>query len=125
MFEAAPATPVWELKENKKYDHLSDEELLLLAFKPYVSGRSDEEARGKGLTDMLKIAMECSSVLLVESNGVGYTFQFNAGKDNFKKNKLLSKSTGTIISLLFIDRIFSSYKRQDVANYIDVCMGLL
>lgn len=113
------------LKENSKYANFSDEELLLMAFKPYVSGRSDDEARGKGLTDVLKIAMECSSVLWVESNGIGYTFRFNAGIDNFEKNEPLVKSTGTIISLLFIDGNFSSYKRQDVANYVDVCLGAL
>ncbi len=113
------------LRENIAYTHLSEEKAILMAFRPYVSCRSDEEKRGKGLTDVLKIAMECSSVLWVESNAIGYTFQFNAGKDNFKKNESTSNFKGTIISLLFIDGNFNSYNRRDVTSYIDACMEVL
>src|SRR5690606_32717045 len=43
------------LKTNPSYAQLTDNRALLMAFKPNVSGRSDEEKRGKGLTDVLKI----------------------------------------------------------------------
>jgi hypothetical protein len=110
------------LRNNPRYSHLSDEEAVLIAFKPYISGRSDDENRGKGLTDVLKIAMECSSVLQVESKGVGYSFKFNAGRDNFKKNIPPSKTSGTIISILFIEGNFASFDRDDVEKFVKNCM---
>ena len=111
------------LKGNERYIDLTDKEALLTAFKPYVSGRPDEEERGKGLTDVLKISMECGSKMRVESNGIGYYYNFSAGLDNFEVITPLFKGNGTIISILFIDGNFGSKEREDVESYIDVCLG--
>lgn len=110
------------LRRNKRYVDLIDHAAVLTAFKPNVSGRDDEEKRGKGLTDVLKIAMECSSCLQVESNGVAYAFRFNAGKDSFLEYKASVNSEGTLISILFIDGNFASYDRSDVEKYINNCL---
>lgn len=110
------------LKNNELYKSLEDNKALLTAFKPNVSGRSQEEKRGKGLTDVLKIAMECGSSLRVESNGIAYMMLFNSGVDNFIPINPIYKNTGTIISILFIDGNFDSLKREDIEIYIDSCL---
>lgn len=110
------------LKQNVRHRHYKDEEALLISFKPNVSGRADAEQRGKGLTDVLKIAMECGSTLRVESNNLGFSLAFNAGRDNFNSHLPLFKGNGTIISLLFIDGNFASLEREDVSQYIDSCL---
>lgn len=110
------------LRKNINYIDYCDSQALVTAFKPNVSGRPDEEDRGKGLTDVIKIAMECGSKLRVESNNVGYEFSFNSGKDNFQSKLPLFSGQGTIISILFIDGTFASLEREDVGSYIDSCL---
>jgi hypothetical protein len=110
------------LKKNSRYTHLNDAVALLTSFKPNVSGRDDAEQRGKGLTDVLKIAMEFGSTLRVESNNIGFYLAFNAGNDNFSSHSPLFKSEGTIVSLLFIDGNFASLGRENVSTYIDSCL---
>lgn len=110
------------LKNNPKYQSLEDKSALLHAFKPYVSGRLDEEKRGKGLTDVLQIVMGCSSRMRVESNGIGYSFNFDSGVDNFEPVSPLYHGSGTIISLLLIDGVFGQVSREDVNLYIENCL---
>lgn len=110
------------LRSNKKYKDLENDRALLTAFKPYVSGRSDEEKRGNGLTDVLQIAMECGPNLRVESNGKAFIYAFNEGVDNFRSCTPLYGGDGTIISILFIDGQFGSKEREDVESYIDSCL---
>ncbi len=110
------------LRKNSNYKLLSDTEAILTSFKPYVSGRRDEEQRGKGLTDVLMIAMECGSHLRVESNGIGLSFSFHSGLDSFDIVTPLYKNNGTVISILFIDGHFASVEREDVGKYIDNCL---
>lgn len=98
---------------------------MLTSFKPNVSGRDDAEKRGKGLTDVLKIAMECGSNLRVESNGLGFFLKFFSGKDNFETHTPLYQNEGTMISILFIDGNFASLERSDVSLYIDKCLEKL
>lgn len=97
----------------------------MTSFKSHVSGRSDEENRGNGLTDVLKIAMECNSILRVDSNGTGFSFNIGLGVDNFEIVDSIYKGNGTIISILFIDDTFGSINRDDVNNYIDTCLEKL
>lgn len=112
----------YSLKNNPKYQQLEDRCALLLAFRPYVSGRQDEEKRGKGLTDVLQIAMECSSRLRVESNGIGYSYNFDSGLDDFEQVTPLYLGSGTIISLQLIDGSFRHAGREDVDRYIEKCL---
>lgn len=111
------------LKRNSKYITLTGDVALLTAFKPNVSGRPDTEQRGKGLTDVLKIAMECSSHLRVESNNIGFFLRFDSGLDDFFRHSPLYQNEGTIISMMFIDGNFASLERTDVNNYINKCLG--
>lgn len=113
------------LKKKSKYHHLSDDVATLSAFKSNVSGRSDEEQRGKGLTDVLKIAMECSTRIKVETNDLGFILQFDSGRLNFHKHEPLYRNSGTIISMVFKDGLFSSFNRDDVNKYIDKCLSQL
>jgi hypothetical protein len=113
------------LKKNATYGGLENDAALLTAFRPNVSGRPDAEQRGKGLTDVLKIAMECSSNLRVESNNIGLFLRFDSGRDDFFRHRPLYQNDGTIISMMFIDGNFSSLERSDVNNYIDKCLGKL
>jgi hypothetical protein len=110
------------LRKNVRYSLFSDKEAILSSFKPYVSGRADEERRGKGLTDVLKITMECSSYLHVESNDCSFAFRFNVGKDTFLEQAPVVRGEGTVISVLFIDGNFASFDRDAVRDYIDSCL---
>lgn len=110
------------LKRNIRYEGLKNDAALLTSFKPNVSGRPDTEQRGKGLTDVLKIAMESSSHLRVESNNLGFFLRFDSGRDDFIRHEPLYQNEGTIISMMFIDGNFASLERSDVGDYIDKCL---
>lgn len=110
------------LKNNPKFRSLDEKSALLHAFKPYVSGRLDEEKRGKGLTDVLQIVMGCNSRMRVESNGIGYSFNFDSGVDDFEAVTPLYRGNGTIISLLLIDGVFGQVSRETVNLYIEKCL---
>jgi excisionase family DNA binding protein len=106
------------LKSNKKYAHLSDEEALLWAFRPYVSSWDDEHKRGKGLTDILKIAFECSSFFRVESGNAALLMKFKDGISLIERIPPSSSATGTRISLILVDNQFKEANRQDIDNLI-------
>jgi len=113
------------LRTNPNYKSLTDPHALLSSFKPYISGRPDRENRGKGLTDVLTIAMECGSRLKVGSNGIGFSFSFDSGVDNFDQISPLYRQSGTVISILFIDGNFATMEREDAKEYIDKCLEAL
>lgn len=107
------------LKKNKKYSELSDEKALLMAFKSKVSSWGDEHNRGKGLTDILKIAFECNSFFRVESNELAFMFYCQDKRREVKKIDSSTKTSGTRFSITLIDNKFRDTKRSEVDQFID------
>jgi len=105
------------IKRNPKYKEISDKEALLSAFKPGVSSWPDEYKRGRGLTDIMAIAMGNKSVFRVESGGNIFSADFRNKTDNFSVDP--RKPGGTRFSLVVIDHDFEMKKRDEVTNYID------
>lgn len=107
------------LKKNVKYSNLSDEKALLMAFKSKVSSWGDEHQRGKGLTDILKIAFECNSFFRVESCNLAYMFYCQDKRREVKKIMPATSTNGTRFSIVLIDNDFKEIKRTEVDRFVD------
>ena len=64
------------LKTNPKYKDMSDSLAILYAFLNKVSSWDDDAKRGKGLTDIIKIAMGNKSMLRVSSGDIDFKIDF-------------------------------------------------
>jgi excisionase family DNA binding protein len=121
MGEGIPKT----LKRNPKYSELDDETALLMAFKSNVSSWGDEFKRGKGLTDILKIAFECNSFLKVESGDLAYMFYCQDERRGIEKAQASTYVPGTRFSITLIDNHFKEIERAEVNKFIDTYLGEL
>lgn len=102
------------LKSNSKYANLSDRQALLEAFRPYVTSW-DHVKRGKGLTDVLAIALGNNSYLRTDSGPIGLLMDFHErGNPMIKFNNPLTDVTGTRFGLILIDNHFERCTREDV-----------
>lgn len=109
------------LKKNPKYSHLSDMQAFLSAFKPGVSSWEESYGRGKGLADVLAIAMGNQSALRVES-GVN-CFEIDFRGPPRKLSRLPREIPGTRFVLKLIDRDFEVKKGTEVSAFIDNLLG--
>lgn len=109
------------LKRNPKYSNLSDKHAFLTAFKPNVSSWGDEHKRGKGLTDILTIAMGNKSYLRAESGQHVWTVDFRTGKNRLNVDPRLP--SGTRISLVLIDHEFERKSYLEAEQFIDAALG--
>lgn len=105
------------LKKNPKYEHLTNTQALLTAFKPKVSSWPDEYNRGKGLTDIFGIAMGNQSVLKVESGSMKLQIDFRT--NNIYLESSLTEAHGTRFTLVLIDRDFEMKSKAQVTEFID------
>ncbi|MBI4370911.1 MAG: helix-turn-helix domain-containing protein [Elusimicrobia bacterium] len=105
------------LKKNPKHSALSDREAFLIAFKPGISSWGDEYNRGRGLTDVLTIAMGNESIIRAESGGNVWHGDFKKNDHRISFNERLPK--GTRVSLVLIDHAFDAKTRDDAAAFID------
>jgi hypothetical protein len=101
------------LKSSAKYAHLSDAAALLEAFRPFVT--SWESKRGKGLADVLAIAMGNNSYLRVDSNGIGLLMDFHdRSSPEISFTPPLTEVNGTRFGLILIDNHFERCSRPVV-----------
>lgn len=105
------------LKTNPKYKDLTNAEAFLTAFKPKVSSWSDEYNRGKGLTDILGIAMGNQSVLRVKSGDMEFRTDFRT--QAVRVGRSSTSVSGTLFALVLIDKDFEVKSRADVSEFID------
>lgn len=105
------------LKKNPKYKDLTDAQAFLTAFKPKVSSWTDEYNRGKGLTDILGIAMGNQSVLRVKSGNMEYQTDFRTQKTKFSRSP--TNVSGTLFALVLIDKDFDMKNKASVSEFID------
>ena len=107
------------LKENPKYRDLSDEKAIVTSFKSFVSSWADEHKRGKGLTDIIKIALECNSFFRVECGDICFEIYCKSNKGLITKIDPMLKVNGTRFSITFIDNEFRDASRKDVDDFVD------
>lgn len=107
------------LKENPKYKLLTDREAFIKAFQSRVSCWSDENQRGKGLCDLLIVAMGNGALLRVDSKEMGLMFNFTNGQKEVMKRKPESTLGGARFCLLLINDKFVNVEREDVDYFIE------
>ncbi|MCK4789217.1 MAG: helix-turn-helix domain-containing protein [Desulfobacteraceae bacterium] len=110
------------LKKNPKYKDLTDAQAFLTAFKPKVSSWSDEYNRGKGLTDIVGIAMGNQSVLRVKSGNMEFQTDFRNQTTKLGLSAQVAGSiatSGTRFALVLIDKDFEIKSKPDVSEFID------
>lgn len=107
------------LKENPQYKELSDRDAFLKAFESYVScWNTKEKPRGKGLCDLLTIAMGNESIVRVDSKEMGLMFNFIQGQREALLKSPASEYGGTRYCLLLINGGFKEVKREEVDRFI-------
>ena len=108
------------LKQNPKYSNLSDHMAILNAFKQNVSSWDDEYKRGKGLTDILSIAMGNKSLVRVSSGNIDFKFDFQI-TDKAKITRIeppLLDAQSTRFGFLYIDHQFNKNTREEADNFL-------
>ncbi len=106
------------LKENPKYKMLSDKAAFIKAFQSAVSSWPDDKPRGKGLNDMLSIAMGSGSLLRVDSKELGVMFNFSSGQKELQfKNPTIEKG-GSRFCWVLINDSFKQAGRREVDLFI-------
>ena len=106
------------LKENPKHKLLSDQEAFLKAFQSKVSCWSDEKERGKGLCDLLIVAIGNGALLRVDSRKMGLMFNFTNGQREVMKKKPASIHGGARFCLLLINDQFVAISRDEVDSFV-------
>ncbi len=111
------------LKENPKYKDLSDNDAFIKAFQSQVSSWSDDSPRGKGLSDMLSIAMGSGSLLRVDSKELGIMFNFSNGQKELQFMPPTTSYGGTRFCWVLVNDIFGQAGRSDVDQFITRQLG--
>lgn len=105
------------LRSNEKYKNLTDENALLRAFRPFVS--SWDAKRGKGLADVLGIALGNKSYLHADSGDFSLQMDFhNRVKPLIKFSDPLASVPGTRFGLILIDNHFEKCTREEVEKML-------
>lgn len=111
------------LKTNSKYSLMTEEVAFVSSFLSFVSSWPDEHKRGKGLNDILAIAMGNRSWLRIESNNLALRINFRESERTIKWIKPISPARGTRVSLILIDSEFKIISRADVDGFIKKFLG--
>jgi excisionase family DNA binding protein len=107
------------LRKNPDYRDLSDKQALLDSFKSYVTSWRDSP-RGKGLTDVLSIALGNRSLLRVDTGGIGLSMDLQK-RDNPQVSfvKPMASVSGTRFGLILIDTSFEKTDRKEADALIN------
>lgn len=105
---------VESLKKNPQYAKLPDKKAFLEAFRPFVTSWAGTP-RGKGLTDVLSIALGNDSLLRVDVGDLGISMDLRE-KDHPKIEFIrpMASEKGTRFGLILIDTNFEKTGRKEV-----------
>ncbi len=113
------------LKQNPTYSDFSDRGALLESFKPHVTSWKDSP-RGKGLTDVLSIALGNHSLLRADTGDIGLSMNLiKSGDPKISFNEPMASVTGTRFGLILIDTNFEKTDRKVVDRLISEKVGEL
>ncbi len=107
------------LRKNIKHQELSDQIALLSAFKPFVSSWSEEAKRGKGLTDVVNIALSNKSFFKVDSCDLSLLWDFTDMRREVHFSKPITSVAGVRFSFIMIDSEFELQAREQVDEMIN------
>lgn len=107
------------LRRNPRYSTLSDTRLLITAFKPFVSSWPEEAERGKGLTDVVKIALSNKGFFRVDSCDLSLMWDFVDLRKSIHVLKPMSQARGVRYCFVLIDSEFDLRNRSEIVDLID------
>lgn len=107
------------LRKNLKYSALNDKTALLSAFKPFVSSWSEEAKRGKGLTDVVNIALSNKSFFKVDSCNLSLLWDFTDMRRAVQFSNPITTVPGVRFSFVMIDTEFELQSREEVEQLIN------
>ena len=107
------------LKQNPKHQALGDDEAFLKAFKSKISSWPDTAKRGKGLCDLLIIAIGNGALLRVDSKEKGLMFNFINGQKEVMRQQPASTAGGARFCLLLINEKFNEVNREEVDKFVE------
>jgi hypothetical protein len=110
------------LRSNEKYSGLDNKTAFLSAFKSSVSSWSDSFNRGKGLTDVIKIALGNDSYFRAESGAMGFIIPWDR-KDRWVRP--MCSVSGTRYSIVLTDNEFRNISREIADDYVEKLLKTL
>lgn len=113
------------IKKSPTHSKDSDQQALIKAFKAGVSSWPAEAMRGKGLSDVLTVAMGNQSLLRVESGGQGFMLSFAGMAKHAAIQSPMATTSGTRISLVLIDQEFREVSRTEADKFVSDYMESL
>lgn len=106
------------LRKNPKYQDLDDRKALLTAFKSHVSSWPDEAQRGKGLTDVVNIALGNKSFFKVDSGGESIFWDFVDLRKDIEFRTPMTSVAGVRFCFVLIDTDFEIKNRSEIDKII-------
>lgn len=106
------------LQTNQKYSLLNDRQAFLKAFQSQVSSWPDSAQRGKGLCDLLTIALGNGGWVKADANELGLFFNFTENQRLVEFNKPLTEISGTRLSVILFEKAFNGSTREEIDSFI-------
>lgn len=113
------------LKSSKNHANLTDRQALARAFKSRISSWPEEHNRGKGLSDVLGVAIGNQSLLRVESGGEGFRMTFSGMGKHAEIQTPMTAEPGTRIALVLIDQEFRHVPREEADQFVSEKLEIL
>jgi hypothetical protein len=108
------------LQTNNKYAALNDKQAFLKSFQSQVSCWPDSAQRGKGLCDLLTIALGNGGYVKVDANELGLFFNFTNSQRYLEFNEPLTEISGTRFSIILFEKEFKSTNRSEIDSFINL-----
>ncbi len=106
------------LQTNNKYSALNDKQALLKSFQSQVSCWPDSARRGKGLCDLLTIALGNGSYVRVDANELSLLFNFTNNQRHLEFSEPLTGIRGTRFSIVLFEKEFKGSNRNEIDAFI-------
>lgn len=107
------------LLSNEKYKNLNSKQAFLKAFQSQVSSWPDSAKRGKGLCDLLTIALGNKGYVRSDTNDLGLFFNFTANQRSVEFNEPLTKVDGTRFSIILFESEFVGASREEIDSFLN------
>ncbi len=106
------------LQTNEKYSDLNDRQAFLKSFQSQVSSWPDSARRGKGLCDLLTIALGNGGWVKADANELSLFFNFTASQRQVEFNKPLTEIKGTRFSIILFEKDFKGTTREEIDSFV-------
>ena len=107
------------LRKNEKYKNLDNKTALLSAFRSHVSSWPDDAGRGKGLTDVVNIALGNRSFFKVDSCGESIYWDFLDLRKNVNFMNPMTDASGVRFCFVLVDSDFEIKDRSEIDQIIN------